>query len=105
MDLLNRMIDSRRDKDMDEMKKYMKTVIENMMMPLLPKPCLEMSPSPSSHEASLVYRPPSSEIIGPQDLVPDSKVPPEQIWESTAKVTDKQISLLREVSVAQLDQS
>ena len=66
MDLLNRMIDSRWDKDMDEMKKYMKMVIENMMMPLLPKLFMEMSPSPSFHEVGLVYRPPGSRIISPQ---------------------------------------
>ena len=69
------MINSRWDKDMDEMKKYMKTIIENIMMPLLPKPIMEMSPSPSSHEVSLAYRPPDLGVIGPQVAIPDSRIP------------------------------
>jgi len=64
MDILNRMIDSRRDKDMNEIKKYMKTVIENTLKSLLPKPFMEMSSSPSLHEVGLEYRSPSSGVIG-----------------------------------------
>ena len=78
MDLLNRMIDSRRDNDMDEMKKYMKTVIENMMMPLLPKLVMEMFPSPLSHEVGLAYRPLGSGVIGLQVAIPDNRVHPGQ---------------------------